>query len=319
MKIKFRLAIWILIAGLPTAATPAPAWSALKGPYLGQKPPGLAPELFAPGTVSRSDYFEHSAALFSPDGKEVYWSAKPNSRRYYQIYVMRMEDGVWSQPEVAEFCSPSESYETFMLSRDGKKLFFRDSVGYNGGLQFVEKVNGTWSRPKPAPRALDSGANECIWSILPNGSVYFIRRSGDSEVFVARPAAGDYATPEKLGPQINTSFRREGSVYVAPDESYMIIEASSDGASAELFASFRAEDGAWSEQIKLPIRWARFPSVSPDGKYLFFMTHEGIYWVSAKIIDDLNPRTRSDSGRGSAPSGKYIKEPARQEFRKRLF
>lgn len=31
--------------------------SKLKGPYLGQKPPGMTPTLFAPGIVSRIDYF----------------------------------------------------------------------------------------------------------------------------------------------------------------------------------------------------------------------------------------------------------------------
>ena len=42
---------------------------ALKGPYLGQKPPGNTPELFAPGIVSTRHY-ENSITL-SPDGNEI--------------------------------------------------------------------------------------------------------------------------------------------------------------------------------------------------------------------------------------------------------
>ena len=42
----------------------------LQGPYLGQNPPGVYPELFAPGIVSVEENFEHSAAVFSPDGKD---------------------------------------------------------------------------------------------------------------------------------------------------------------------------------------------------------------------------------------------------------
>jgi hypothetical protein len=78
-----------------------------------------------------------------------------------------------------------------------------------------------------------------------------------------------------------------GKPNVAPDESYMVIEASKDKATCELFVSFRLKDKSWSERKQLPIQWGRFPSVSPDGKYLFFMTREGIYWVSTKIIEEL--------------------------------
>jgi Tol biopolymer transport system component len=40
----------------------------------------------------------------------------------------------------------------------------------------------------------------------------------------------------------------------------------------------------------------RFPSVSADGKYLFFarhkddITYSDFYWVDAKIIADLKPK-----------------------------
>jgi hypothetical protein len=47
---------------------------ALSGPYLGQKPPGLTPEIFAPGVVS-TPMNEHSPAAFSPDGTELFCSA----------------------------------------------------------------------------------------------------------------------------------------------------------------------------------------------------------------------------------------------------
>lgn len=254
----------------------------LKGPYLGQKPPGLTPEMFAPGVISRQDHFEHSAALFSPDGTEVYWSAKPNDQRYYRIFVMTMDNGIWSEPRVAEFCLEDRSYESVTLSADGRKLYY---VG-EGEQKYVEKENGAWSKPRPIPSPIDSEAEEKIWSIVNDGSVYFIRFPGH-DVFVSRPVDGNYAAPEKLGPEINSSDARESSVYVSPDESTMIIEATKDAATAELFVSFRKDDGSWSERVKLPIAWGRFPSVSPDGKYLFFMTREGIYWVSAKIVESV--------------------------------
>ena len=43
----------------------------LKGPYLGQKPPGKQRKIFAPGIVS-TGYNEHGVS-FTPDGMELYF------------------------------------------------------------------------------------------------------------------------------------------------------------------------------------------------------------------------------------------------------
>lgn len=257
----------------------------LTGAYLGQKPPGRLPEMFAPGVISRPGYFEHSAAIFTPDGKEVYWSAKPDNERYYKIYCMKMVDGIWTQPKPAGFCKENEYYQQFTLSPDGRKLYFTNGEK----LLYVEKQNNGWSSPSDIPATIKSGTDANICCVTNNGSIYFISRPG-YDVFVTRLLNGNYSTPEKLGEQINSGDTRENSVYVAPDESYMIIEATKDAALCELFVSFRLSDKSWSERKKLPIKWGRMPHVSPDGKYLFFMTREGIYWVSAKIIEELRPK-----------------------------
>lgn len=289
-----KKALWVLLAILGAAMaegqTDPKGYPVLKGPYLGQPPPGTTPEMFAPGVVSRPDFFEHSAALFSPDGTEVYWSAKPNDRRYCTIYFMTMANGIWSKPEAAGFCLEGRSYETVSLSADGRKLFY----GGESELKYVEREHGAWSEPRPVPSPIESEADEKIWSVTNDGSVYFTRFPGH-DVFVSRRIDGSYAAPVMLGPEINSSDARENSVFVAPDESYMIIEATKDAATCELFASFRKDDGSWSERIRLPIAWGRFPSVSPDGKYLFFMTREGIFWVSAEIVADLSPHRRNEA------------------------
>ncbi len=255
--------------------------SSLRGDYLGQLPPGMTPELFAPGSVSRPDFFEHSAALFTPDGEEVYWSAKPDNGKFYQIYCMKMVDGTWTQPEPAAFCRENEYYQQCTLSPDGKRLYFTNGSSW----QFVEKRNGSWSEPIRIPPGINAEGDINICSITGSGSIYFIKRPA-FDVCVSVYANGTYSIPEKLSGKINSNETRENSVFVSPDESFMIIEATKDAALCELFVSFRDDDGAWSERKKLPIPWGRFPSVSPDGKYLFFMTREGIYWVSAKIIEE---------------------------------
>ena len=46
----------------------------VKTSYFGQKPPGLTPEIFAPGVISINGRYEHGIS-FSPNFDEVYFSA----------------------------------------------------------------------------------------------------------------------------------------------------------------------------------------------------------------------------------------------------
>ena len=48
-------------------------------PYFGQKPPGLIPEVFAPGIVSLKERVQGSVS-FSPDLDEMYFSAKKKAK-----------------------------------------------------------------------------------------------------------------------------------------------------------------------------------------------------------------------------------------------
>ena len=51
-------------------------WPFLKGSYIGQKPPGKTPEIFAPGIIT-TDNHEHSRIEFSRDGHMIFWSVVP--------------------------------------------------------------------------------------------------------------------------------------------------------------------------------------------------------------------------------------------------
>ena len=58
----------------------------LKGNYLGQKPPGMEPEIFAPGIISTG--LSEAVCCFSPEGKEVYW----NIHMYIHFLVMMVKN-----------------------------------------------------------------------------------------------------------------------------------------------------------------------------------------------------------------------------------
>jgi len=277
---------------------------------MGQQPPGDTPELFAPGVVSTCR--EHSAAMFTPDGMEMYFGRMFPAA----IYVMRQVDGVWTEPEVAPF-SDGENDLYPSLSADGRVLVFSSNrplepggepVGRQLHLWIVERTATGWSEPMHLELAVDSPVRLGSPAMAGDGTLYFSQRveSASQDIFKVRREGGGYGAPQNLGPPIN-SDQPEHSPYVAADGSYILFSSfyRSHGRS-DLFVSFRAGDGSWMRPINLGERinsaWKdEYPYVSPDGKYLFFNSNRpstlnespipdgpgNMYWVDARVIEEL--------------------------------
>lgn len=101
-----------------TKSQPAPQAT---GRYFNQKPPGLRPELFAPGIIS-TKYYEHSAPAFSPDGQTVLWTVIYERQKPARLLAMQLQNGRWTPPAPPAFADTTadEFYPAF--SADGKKL-----------------------------------------------------------------------------------------------------------------------------------------------------------------------------------------------------
>jgi len=280
----------------------------LKGDYLGQKKPGLIPELFAPGLLSTK---EHSAIglAFTPDGKELYytsWGGEPRAR----IMYMKRESTRWSKPQTAPFSGKYMDWD-LNLSPDGNKLFFnsRRPVKENGepkedaDIWLVERTKNGWSEPENLGSPVNTDKNEVHPTVSRNGTLYFFAQYDDSrgsaDIYRSKLVNGQYTQPENLGDAVNSEFP-EMDPFVAPDESYLIFHSPRpDGfGQNDLYISFRAKDGTWSEAINMGTKINTQASeycgrVSPDGKYFFFSIRKespaNFYWVDAKIINELKP------------------------------
>jgi len=287
----------------------------LKGPYLGQKPPGMNPEVFAPGIVSTQE--DEINSLFSPDGKEFYFSIdtkRNNSKagKSYIIMVMKEEEKGWTKPHVVSFSGKYMDAD-MCISFDGKKMFFCSDRPLKGNgapkkdsdIWMVEKKGNGWSEPKNLGLEVNSDRNEWYPSITKDGTIYFSSSreggKGASDLYCSRYVNCSYEKAENLGEPINTQYR-EGDIFIAPDESYLIVISSDrpEGyGSGDLYISFRKKDGSWTKAKnmgeKLNTRSLEYcPMLSHDGKYLFFTSRrsgtDDINWVDAKIIEELKPR-----------------------------
>jgi ankyrin repeat protein len=285
----------------------------LEGDYLGQKPPADRPELFAPGIVS-SIWGLHSAAVFSPDGNEVYWA--PMMTFPGEVYsrggllMMTRIGGRWTPPAWAPFSGPNGDDDVPFFSPDGKRLYFisrRPLPGEerrgNERIWYVDRTADGWSGPKPLDSNVNSTDMHWAFSLDRDKTIYFAGRSPDSlgmsDIYMARFKDGSYERPVNLGEPVN-SGGIEDSPFVAADGSYLLFSRQFD-----IWLSFRKADGAWSDPLKLgpEINSPSIevcPRVTDDGKFIFFLSQRGgeshVYWVSAKVLDELKAKTLGGPG-----------------------
>lgn len=287
-------------------------WPVLKGTYLGQKPPGKTPEVFAPGIISKTGHHLHSCIAFSPGGKEIYFTYMVfEPQRQGTIYFMKQEGQQWRKPRVAPF-SGVYSDDSPAFSPKGKRLYFTstrpiDKTDESDDLNFwyVEKIGSQWSEPIYAGPLFNTDYCDFRLSISQKGTVYLSsdRKYQDGrsfDIFVSEYSNGKYANFKIIDETITTPFTEQVG-FIAPDESYLIFyrypRTNPDGVG--LYISFRTKDGSWTKGKNMGKVFnsptescTQAASLSHDGKYLFFLRryNEAIYWVSAKIIEDLKPK-----------------------------
>jgi hypothetical protein len=336
--------IVLLSAVSACTASPSPTdeFPELRGPYLGQVPPGDEPELFAPGIVSTGMY-ERDVAM-TPDGREIYWGVVAG--RHAVIMYTRLVDGRWTAPMVAPFSrDPRFLNLEPHISPDGGRFFFLstrppdgdpvpdEQVGewVNQDIWVMDRTEDGWGEPYNLGPPVNSEAPEFFPSATLDGTLYFTREETEpraSLIYRSRMADGRYVEPERLPEAVN-STDQQYNAFIAPDERYLILGVfGRDDArgGTDYYATFRNEDDTWTGPVNLGdhINRARgaewSPYVSPDGRFLFFMStrpsgiatlpteltvrdlralhdepengNPDIYWVDASFLDELRQALR---------------------------
>jgi len=277
----------------------------LKGPYLGQKPPGMTPELFAPDIFSMGIHTFSTA--FTPCGNEVYFSRFVPEKKIDQIMVSKRINDIWTKPETVSF-SGIYNENDVRITTDGYRMFFRsrrpltdfkkqDDHYY---IWYVNRNNdGTWSDMQPLKcggaylRTGDIGISNI-------GTLYFAYRKNDTlGIYRSKFVNGVYDEPEFVITATD-SEGRVGDTYIAPDESYLIVSCwymPQNKGQSDLYISFQKMDGSWTplKNMGEPINTdnnENCSALSPEGKYFFYLSvgdESQTFWVDSKVIDNLKP------------------------------
>ena len=254
--------------------------------------------IFGEGVISTDDF--EFAITFNPKMNELFFTRR-KPEKSNEIYSMKLTGGKWSAPKLAFFSADNVMDFEPHINPQGNRLYWgstRPLINHNksSGLRqwYSEKNANGWEKPIPLEEPFVDGPAIMYLTSSKNGNLYFTTgEKGDKPedwvIYNSINEKGQYRSIKRMGKEINFSGKYIAHPYISPDESYIIYdgEGNSGYGDNDLYISFN-KNGNWTEAINLgpevnTDQSEMCPSVSPDGKYLFF--HRGvvdkgdIYWI----------------------------------------
>ncbi|MEM0933589.1 MAG: hypothetical protein AAGJ12_14060 [Bacteroidota bacterium] len=264
--------------------------------YFAQKPPDTIPEIFAPGIISVNGRYEHGIS-FSPDLDEVYFSSNKKGG-LTDIYFSKLEGGEWTEVQKAKFTKGRKDEEMHpYVSFNGEKIYFvaLNADNTDTKIWFVNRLKDSWSDAEK----LNSPIND--------DEVFYPNETKDGDLLYFNVSKrktyyASYRNGEFLeGQEMEIEFGVHG--FISPSQDYLLVNARNkedDQRKSDIYVYFKKKDRTWSKPISLGKEVnSNFsetcPSITPDGKYLFFSRYneEGglsnFYWVSTEVINKVRP------------------------------
>ena len=267
----------------------------LKGEYLGQYQPEDSALLFAPNIVS-TGMADRDIAIY-PDGSEIYFCRNIGNFSFATIFYTKLINETWTKPQVLEFATnPEYIYIEPFISSDGLKFYFASNMPIEGtpegimNIWVADRTDSGWGKPYPIGEPINDNNDQYFPSITKNGTIYFTSEdpvTKQGSIYRSKFVDGKYQELEMLPENVNIGIARFNA-FISPDEDFIVVPAfglpDSYGAT-DYYIVFRNENDNWSKPINLGPKvnsangqeWSA--SLSPDGKFLFYM--------SAKIPDDV--------------------------------
>jgi Tol biopolymer transport system component len=297
-----RIAILVMVAAVivPCQAEPK-QHVVIKGPYFGQRPPGMEPVVFGDDLSWFKGKSVQDIAV-SPDGKEIcYVECRGGSSwgNFHIMYTRQDHNGVWSTPEPAPFMGDVANGFRPAFSPDGNRVYF---VGepMQRDIYMSVRLKKVWTKAVKLDFPINSDTIEHSFFVGRDKSVYFCsHREGPSkkcDIF-SGVVQGDGFASVKNEEVLNTDGADCGPV-VSVDGKYLLFHSTRQG-NPDLYVSKKNLKGEWTTPVNMGPRINTsmlevIPHFSPDGRYIFFTRRENfttsqpsrLYWVSTKILAD---------------------------------
>jgi len=274
--------------------------------YFDKEIPESMPLVFGKGIVSVEGRFDMGFSL-SADGKSMAFGVAHESNADETcIYLMNYLNGQWTSPDKSFM---PDNINTFfpMFSPSGDEFYFAKAVGDSEtDLWLAKYIGNKVIAPQPLDSVINSTAREAGHSKSNNGLFYFTSNRDDQnqccgDIYYTQLTSKGHSQIQKS--TILSSEADEESLFLSPDENYIIIQAwKYDSESKhDLYISYRTKEGLWTAPKRLNSlinskEIEQRPFVSADNRLLFFsrmsitrkneqdVYDSDIYWVSTKSV-----------------------------------
>lgn len=261
--------------------------------------------IFGKDIVSTNNF--EFGITFNPEMDELFFTRRIPEKNN-EIYTMKLVDAKWSDPEPAFFkANKGWDFEPH-IDPKGSRLYFgstrplNDTIKSSGLHQwYCKKSQSGWEKPIPLEKPFVDRSVIMYLTSSENGNLYFTTgEKGDKPedwvIYNSINEKGHYRSIKRMGNEINFPGKYIAHPYISPDESFIIYdgESTSGYGNNDLYISFN-KNGTWTEALNLgpevnTDQTEMCPSVSPDGKYLFFHRggedHGDIYWIDFRPIKE---------------------------------
>ncbi len=290
------------------AATPAPLASLATSPTrLSAIPPGAIkytpaddpwPPTAAPGwsqpvpldapvnTAGGED-----SPFLTADGQRLYFFFTPDVRvpaakqlldGVTGIWLARRSGDGWTEPTRVQLAPPGEPHLDGCPCAWNELLYFcsaRQGNLRDVDLYVAQQLGESWTKVRNLGRQLNVDYQMGEMHVTADGRAFYFgsRRSGGlggSDLWMIEQAGDGWSAPVNLGPAVNTPGD-EDRPYVSPDGQELWF----DGVSRQgrpgpaVFRSVRQPDGSWGPSVEIISTFAGEPTLTADGRILYFVHH----------------------------------------------
>lgn len=252
------------------------------------------------GAKMNSIYPDYVPTISADEEILIFTSRRPNSTgglvefetgHYYEdIYISVKENKEWTAPVPMPFGINTEKHDACIgLSPDGQKLFIYKSNAsstFSGDIYVSNLKGNVWSEPERMPEPINSEGWEPSASITPDEKTIFFTSDreggyGGTDIYIAKLLpSGDWATPQNLGPSVNTKYNEDGP-FIHPDGKTLYFSSRGHRTMGgyDIFKTvFSQDSNTWSEPINMgfPINTADddiYYVLSADGTRAYFSSH----------------------------------------------
>lgn len=242
--------------------------------------------------------------ILSSTRDEYYYTLSDKNFEKFDIKYVRKVDNHWSSPKNAVINSAFSDHG-MSFSPDGRYLYFSSTrpvdipgVADTWHLWRSEKVDGEWTEPTfvDIPNLRDKLVSHP--TISKSGELYFHSSNldySDMDIYYSTMVNGKFQKAKKAIIPMETEVNK-CTPFISPDQGYLLFAAV--GEQLDLMISFRNKEGRWTPALRLDKSINQNgqgnPSVTSDGKFLFFTTgtHSGteeetnwtIKWVDMESV-----------------------------------